>query len=45
MKDFKIYIIIASVLLGIYLVAEYNKPKPTNWSPTLFYGDKIPFAG
>jgi len=44
MKDFKIYIIIASILLGIYLVAEYNKPNPTNWSPTLFYGDKIPFG-
>jgi hypothetical protein len=44
MKDFKVYIIIASVLLGIYLVAEYNKPNPTNWSPTLFYGDKIPFG-
>src|ERR1700733_1214775 len=44
MKDFKIYIVIASVLLGIYLVAEYNKPNPTNWSPTLFYGDKIPFG-
>jgi len=44
MKDFKIYIIIACVLLGIYLVAEYNKPNPTNWSPTLYYGDKIPFG-
>ena len=44
MKDFKVYIIIASVLLGIYLVAEYNNPNPPNWSPTLFYGDKIPFG-
>jgi hypothetical protein len=44
MKDFKIYIIIACILLGLYLVAEYNKPNPTNWSPTLFYGDKIPFG-
>lgn len=44
MKDLKIYFIAACILLGIYLVAEYNKPNPTNWSPTLFYGDKIPYG-
>jgi hypothetical protein len=44
MKDFKIYISIATVLLIIYLVAQYNKPAPINWQPTLYYKDKIPFG-
>jgi hypothetical protein len=44
MKDFKIYLSVASILLIVYLVAEYNKPKPVNWAPTLSYNDKIPFG-
>jgi hypothetical protein len=44
MKDFKIYIIIASLLLVGYVVAEYNRPKPTNWKSTLYYNDKVPYG-
>ncbi|MDO3626856.1 DUF4350 domain-containing protein [Mucilaginibacter sp. BT774] len=44
MRDFKIYISIASILLVIYLVAQYNKPSPINWQPTLYYQDKIPYG-
>ncbi|WP_259068489.1 DUF4350 domain-containing protein [Mucilaginibacter sp. X4EP1] len=44
MRDFKIYISIASILLLVYLVAQYNKPNPINWSKTLYYNDKIPFG-
>ncbi len=45
MKDFKIYLSIALVLLTVYLVAEYNKPTAINWSPTLYYNDnKIPYG-
>ncbi len=44
MKDFKIYISVATILLVIYLVAQYNKPAPVNWQPTLYYNDKIPFG-
>lgn len=44
MKDFKIYIIIGSVLLIIYLVIQYNKPAAVNWQPTLAAADKIPFG-
>ena len=44
MRDFKIYVSIATVLLVIYLVAQYNKPSPINWQPTLYYNDKIPFG-
>ena len=44
MKDFKIYIAIASVCLLIYLVAQYNKPNPVDWTSTLYFNDKIPFG-
>ncbi|NOW98157.1 DUF4350 domain-containing protein [Mucilaginibacter sp. SG564] len=44
MKDFKIYITIASLALIGYVVAQYNKPKPVNWQSTLYYKDKIPFG-
>jgi hypothetical protein len=44
MKDFKIYIIIGSALLIIYLIIQYNKPTPVNWQPTLSATDKIPFG-
>jgi hypothetical protein len=44
MKDFKIYLFIASVLLLVYLVAQYNRPKPINWTETLASRDKIPYG-
>ncbi|HTD39812.1 MAG TPA: DUF4350 domain-containing protein [Mucilaginibacter sp.] len=44
MRDFKIYISVATILLVVYLVAQYNKPSPINWQPTLYYQDKIPFG-
>jgi hypothetical protein len=44
MKDLKIYIFLASILLVFYVVAQYNKPKPTDWSLTLVNTDKIPFG-
>ena len=44
MKDFKIYLIATSLLLLVYVVIQYNKPKPVSWNPTLYHGDKIPFG-
>lgn len=44
MKDFKIITWAGAILLVAYLMAQYNKPLPVNWSPTLYYGDKIPFG-
>src|ERR1700761_9767016 len=44
MKDFKIYLWIASILLVVYVVAQYNKPSPIDWNPTLSYKDKIPYG-
>jgi len=44
MRDLKIYLTIATLLLLGYIAVEYNKPQPVNWEPTLYYGDKIPFG-
>jgi hypothetical protein len=44
MKDFKIITWVGAVVLIAYLIAQYNKPLPVNWEPTLYYGDKIPFG-
>jgi hypothetical protein len=44
MKDFKIYLSTACALMLVYLIAQYNKPTPVNWSQTYYYNDKIPFG-
>ena len=44
MKSYKIYLIIGSILILLYLVAQYNKPTPTNWAPTYAVKDKIPYG-
>ena len=44
MRDFKIYVSVAFILLLIYLVAQFNKPAPLNWKSTLYYNDKVPFG-
>ena len=44
MKGYKIYLIIGCVLILAYLVAQYNKPTPTNWAPTYAAKDKIPYG-
>ncbi|WP_431293585.1 DUF4350 domain-containing protein [Pedobacter sp. P26] len=44
MKGYKIYLIIGSILILLYLVAQYNKPTPTNWAPTYAIKDKIPYG-
>jgi len=44
MKDLKLYIFLASALLIFYIEAQYNKPKPTDWTTTLINTDKIPFG-
>ena len=44
MKDLRLYLFFASVLLIVYMVAQYNRPKPVNWDATLNNEDKIPFG-
>lgn len=44
MKGYKIYFGIGIILILIYLVAQFNKPTPTDWSPTYVKKDKIPYG-
>ncbi|MFB9842229.1 DUF4350 domain-containing protein [Mucilaginibacter ginsenosidivorans] len=44
MRSLKLIYIVAITLIVVYLVAEYNKPHPTLWKPTLSYNDKIPYG-
>ena len=44
MKDLKIYIISATILFTIYVVANFNRPKEVNWQETYINKDKIPFG-
>jgi len=44
MKSLKIIYIIGFVLLAVYIAAQFSRPKPVDWNPTLSYQDKIPFG-
>jgi len=38
------YVAIASVILAVYILAMYNKPKPVDWTESFSRKDKIPFG-
>ncbi|MFW0714916.1 DUF4350 domain-containing protein [Pedobacter sp. N23S346] len=44
MRGFKIYFALGLIVILAYLVAQYNKPTPTNWAPTYLSTDKIPYG-
>jgi hypothetical protein len=44
MKGVRLYLIGGGLVLIAYLVAQYYKPKPTDWSPTYLKEDKIPYG-
>ncbi len=44
MKGFKKYLTIGSILIIAYLLAQYFKPTPTDWTATYLSKDKIPFG-
>ena len=44
MKDLKIYLSIASVLLVLYVIAQFNRQLPVDWTPTFSKNDKIPYG-
>ena len=44
MKDLKIYAFLGFLFLGIYLLAQYNRPKPVDWKESFSKKDKIPFG-
>jgi hypothetical protein len=44
MSGLRTYLIFGAILLALYFVAQYTKPKPINWDKTLLPEDKIPFG-
>jgi hypothetical protein len=44
MRSFKVLFAIGLALILLYVVAEYNRPRPLNWQPTLSFEDKIPYG-
>lgn len=44
MRGLRIYLIIGGILLVLYVVAQFNRPKEINWTETLSSSDKIPFG-
>lgn len=44
MSGLRKYIIVGTILLVAYLLAQYFTPKPTDWKPSYAATDKIPFG-
>ncbi|WP_316735313.1 DUF4350 domain-containing protein [Pedobacter aquatilis] len=44
MKSYKIYFAIGLILILVYLIAQFNKPTPTDWSPSYRKDSKIPYG-
>jgi len=44
MKGLRLYLIGSAIAVIVYLVAQYYKPQPTNWTPTYLKEDKIPYG-
>lgn len=44
MRGFKLYLLAGALLLILYVVAEYNRPVPTNWGISYKRSSKIPFG-
>lgn len=44
MKSLRLYLIGSAIVVILYLVAQYYRPKPTDWSPSYLKTEKIPFG-
>ena len=44
MKSLKLYLIIAGILLVLYIIAQFNRPKIIDWSPSFSDKEKTPFG-
>ncbi|SMC71642.1 DUF4350 domain-containing protein [Pedobacter nyackensis] len=44
MRGLRLYLIGSAVVMLLYLIAQYYKPKPTDWNPSYLKEDKIPFG-
>jgi len=44
MKGLRLYLIGSAIVTLVYLIAQYYKPKPTDWTATYLKEDKIPLG-
>jgi len=44
MKSLKLYLIVGSILLAIYIIAQLNRPKTVDWSESFSDKEKTPFG-
>lgn len=44
MRGLRLYLICSAIIMLVYLIAQYYKPKPTDWKPTYLKEDKIPYG-
>lgn len=44
MKGLRLYLTGSALVMLLYLIAQYYKPKPTDWTPTYLKEDKIPMG-
>lgn len=44
MRGLRLYLIGSAVVMLVYLIAQYYKPRPTDWKATYLKEDKIPFG-
>src|SRR5579862_3423064 len=44
MRSLRLYLIVGTVLVVIYIVAQLNRPKVIDWSPSFSDKEKAPFG-
>ncbi|MBS1531259.1 MAG: DUF4350 domain-containing protein [Bacteroidetes bacterium] len=44
MRSFRVLFAIGVALIILYIVSEYNRPRPLDWRPTFSFNDKIPYG-
>ena len=44
LKGYKKFILVFTVLMAVYIIAEWNRPKPLDWTVTLSRHDKNPYG-
>lgn len=44
MKGLRLYLVGSALIMILYLIAQYSKPQPTDWTATYLKEDKIPYG-
>ncbi|OGX88462.1 hypothetical protein BEN47_08980 [Hymenobacter lapidarius] len=44
LTTFRLYLLGIALLFGAYILLEYNRPKPLDWTPSYANKDKIPYG-